>query len=66
MLAFVTGPPLDTQHLRATIHAAYHFTTHLRTPATEPVCWLLGIAYLPYMSFKAIQTPDGKGKTPVS
>lgn len=27
---------------------------------TEPLCWVLGIAYMPYMSFKAIQTPDGK------
>ena len=27
---------------------------------TEPLCWLIGCAYLPYASFKAIQTPDGK------
>ena len=27
---------------------------------TEPLFWVLGYVYMPYMSFKAIQTPDGK------
>ena len=27
---------------------------------TEPIFWILGYVYMPYMSFKAIQTPDGK------
>ena len=27
---------------------------------TEPLCWLLGYAYMPYMSFKVLQTPTGK------
>ena len=27
---------------------------------TEPICWVLGYAYMPYMSFKALQTPTGK------